>query len=190
MEFYPNGNQDTMKVNKAKVIYKHKITGEIIEVRDLLKPAPGFTCNASGELVNTSIKKTVRAVNHFNSYDNLSDSSKGIILANGANIGKGILDISGLGLNIVNFNLEHELVDIPYSLIKQNKYAFWKDKELMFRYDINQERNFVINTKANIVKFDITEGEADLFVEFTEPAELAGPDDLLPEVDLVVPEYV
>ena len=35
----------------------------------------------------------------------------------------------------------------------------------MFRYDINQERNFVINTKANIVKFDITEGEADLFVE-------------------------
>ena len=165
LEFYPNGNQDTMKVNKAKVIYKHKITGEIIEVRDLLKPAPGFTCNASGELVNTSIKKTVRAVNHFNSYDNLSDSSKGIILANGTNIGKGILDISGLGLNIVNFNLEHELVDIPYSLIKQNKYAFWKDKELMFRYDINQERNFVINTKANIVKFDITEGEADLFVE-------------------------
>ena len=124
LEFYSNGNQDTMKVSKAKVIYKHKITGEIIEVKDLLKPAPGFTINAQGDLVNTSIKKTVRSINHFNSYEGLMDSFEGIILKDNMNTGKGILDVTGLGLNIVNVNIDHQTVEIPKSLIKYNKYAF------------------------------------------------------------------
>lgn len=165
LEFYPNGNQDIMKVSKAKVIYKHKVTGEIVEVRNLLKAAPGFICNASGELVNTSIKKAVKSINHFNRYENLKDTSKGIVLSQGVNSGKGIVDVSGLGLNIININYEHELVDIPYSLIKQNQYAFWKDKDLVFRYDVNRERKFEIKTTANAIKFDIKEGEADLFLE-------------------------
>ena len=68
LEFYSDSNFDGMKISKAKVIYKHKTTGEIIESRNLLKAAPGFSYNASGELVNTSIKKTVKSVNHFNQY--------------------------------------------------------------------------------------------------------------------------
>ena len=109
---------------KAKVIYKHKVTGEIIETRDLLKPASGFTINAQGDLVNTSIKKTVRSINHFNSYEGLMDSFEGIILKDNMNTGKGILDVTGLGLNIVNVNIDHQTVEIPKSLIKYNKYAF------------------------------------------------------------------
>ena len=124
LEFYSNGNHDTMKVSKANVIYKHKITGEIVEVRNLLKSAPGFTINAQGDLINTSIKKTVKSVNHFNSFEGLVDSSNGIILSNNVNTAKAILGINGLGLNTLNINIEHELADIPVSLIKQNKYAF------------------------------------------------------------------
>lgn len=165
LEFYSNGNQDTMKVSKAKVIYKHKITGETLEVKDLLKPAPGFTINAQGDLVNTSIKKTVRSINHFNSFEGLMDSSNGIILKDNMNTGKGIIDVTGLGLNIVNINIDHQTVEMPKSLIKYNKYAFWKEDELIFRYDIDQERRFEIDTKANIIQFDIVEGQADLFVE-------------------------
>ena len=88
LEFYADGNYDNMKISKARVIYKHKTTGEILESRNLLKSAPGFTYNASGELVNTSIKKTVKSVNHFNQYENLSDSQNGIVLAPNRNEGK------------------------------------------------------------------------------------------------------
>ncbi len=164
LEFYNDG-KDAIKISKAKVIYKHKVTGEITETRNLLKPAPGFTVNAEGTLVNTSIKKTVKSVNHFNTYEGLMDLPEGITLNNNFNNGKGILDISGLGLNVLHINIEHRLVDMPSSIIKQNKYCFWKNNELSFRYDIEEERKFEINTKANIIKFDLIEGEADLFLE-------------------------
>lgn len=36
---------------------------------------------------------------------------------------------------------------------------------MIFRYDIPEERRFEINTKANIIQFDIVKGEADLFIE-------------------------
>lgn len=36
---------------------------------------------------------------------------------------------------------------------------------MVFRYDINQERKFEINTNANVLSFDLVEGEADLFIE-------------------------
>lgn len=164
LEFYPS-SYDAMKISKAKVIYKHKITGEITQVKDLLKPAPGFVLNAQGDLVNTSIKKIVKSVNHFNSFTDLMDSSEGIVLGPATNMGKGILNISGLGLNNLNIDVDHTLVDLPQNLIRQNQFAFWRDDELIFRYDINQERKFEINTEANILSFDIIEGEADLFVE-------------------------
>ena len=164
LEFYPSGF-DVMKITKAKVIYKHKITGEITEVKNLLSPAPGFTLNAQGDLVNTSIKKIIKSVNNFNSYTDLIDSSEGIVLGPASNTGKGVLNISGLGLSNLNFDIDHKLVELPKSLIRHNQYAFWKDEELIFRYDINQERRFEINTEANILSFDIVEGEADLFVE-------------------------
>ena len=165
LEFYSNNNQDTLRVSKAKVIYKHLITGEIIETRDLLKPAPGFTINAQGDLVNTSIKKSIKSINHFNSYEGLMDTTDGITLLNHVNNGKGIIDVTGLGLNMVNLVFDHQLVDIPTSIIKHNTYAFWKEDSLFFRYDIEQERIFEINTKANIISFSLDEGEADLFIE-------------------------
>ncbi|MGL4877940.1 hypothetical protein [Paraclostridium dentum] len=124
LEFYSDGNYDNMKISKANVIYKHKTTGEIIESRNLLKQAPGFSFNSQGDLVNTSIKKTVKSVKHFNQTENLTDSKKGIVLAPNRNEGKAILNVSGLGLNLVRFDYEHELVDLPKSLIKYNKYAF------------------------------------------------------------------
>lgn len=165
LEFYSQDKETLLKVSKAKVIYKHKVTGEITETKNLLKPSPGFTLNAEGTLVNTSIKKTVKSINHFNSYEGLMDTDKGIVLNNNYNNGKAILDVSGLGLNVVNINIQHELVDMPKSIIKQNKYCFWKKDELNFRYDIQEERRFEIKTKANVIKFDILEGEADLFIE-------------------------
>lgn len=165
LEFYSNSNYDNMKISKAKVIYKHKTTGEITEVKNLLKAAPGFTVNASGELVNTSIKKTIKSINHFNQYENLMDSNDGITLAPGKTNGKGIVNISGLGLNIVRFEYDHSLVDLPISLIKKNQYCYWKDNELIFRYDINKERRFEIDTEANEISFNLIEGEVDLFVE-------------------------
>ena len=165
LEFYNNGNYDTMKISKAKVVYKHKITGEITEVKNLLQPAPGFTLNAQDELVNTSIKKTVKSIKNFNSYQALMDTPEGIMLNYNMNNGTGELDVSGLGLNMLNVNIEHQLVKMPVSLIKSNKYTFWKENELVFRYDIPEERRFEIKTKANIIQFDIINGEADLFVE-------------------------
>ena len=165
LEFYSNGNYDAMKITKANVIYKHKITGEIVEKRNLLKAAPGFTLNAQGDLVNTSIKKTVKSIKHFNSYEGLTDSNDGIILANNYNNGKAVLNVSGLGLNVLNIDIDHQLVDMPISLIKNNQFTFWKDNKLVFRYDINQERKFEIKTKANMISFKLEEGEADLFIE-------------------------
>lgn len=165
LEFYSTDKDNLLKVSKARVIYKHKITGEISETKELLKPAPGFTINSEGTLVNTSIKKTVKSINNFNSYEGLMDTQEGIVLNNNYNDGKGVLDISGLGLNIINLNIDHQLVNMPTSIIKQNKYCFWKNNELNFRYDIQEERRFEINTNANLITFDILEGEADLFVE-------------------------
>lgn len=165
LEFYSNSNFDNMKISKAKVIYKHKTTGAIVETKNLLKAAPGFTVNASGELVNTSIKKSIRSVNHFNQYENLMDCENGITLAPGKIDGKGIINISGLGLNIVRFEYDHNLVNIPTSLIKKNEYCYWKDNELVFRHDINKERKFEIATEANEISFSVVEGEVDLFVE-------------------------
>ena len=154
-----------MKISKAKVIYKHKTTGEIIESRNLLKAAPGFSYNASGELVNTSIKKTVKSVNHFNQYENLADSKSGIVLASNRNEGKAVLNVSGLGLNLVNIDIENQLADIPKSLIKYNQFCFWREDELVFRYDTNKERKFEIETEANIFSFKLLEGDADVFIE-------------------------
>ena len=165
LEFYSDSNFDGMKISKAKVIYKHKTTGEIIESRNLLKAAPGFSCNASGELVNTSIKKTVKSVNHFNQYENLADSKSGIVLAPNRNEGKAVLNVSGLGLNLVNIDIENQLADIPKSLIKYNQFCFWREDELVFRYDTNKERKFEIETEANIISFKLLEGDADVFIE-------------------------
>ena len=166
LEFYADDNFDNMKISKAKVIYKHKTTGEITEVRNLLKSAPGFTINASGELVNTSIKKTIKSVNHFNQYNGLIDTGDGITIAPGRNEGKGILNVSGLGLNTVRINYSHDLVTLPKSMIKYNQFCYWNDNnELVFRNDINQERRFEIDTKANQISFKITEGEVDLFID-------------------------
>ncbi len=165
LEFYSDSNFDGMKISKAKVIYKHKTTGEIIESRNLLKAAPGFSCNASGELVNTSIKKTVKSVNHFNQYENLADSKSGIVLAPNRNEGKAVLNVSGLGLNLVNIDIENQLADIPKSLIKYNPFCFWREDELVFRYDTNKERKFEIETEANMISFKLLEGDADVFIE-------------------------
>lgn len=165
LEFYSDSNFDGMKISKAKVIYKHKTTGEIIESRNLLKAAPGFSYNASGELVNTSIKKTVKSVNHFNQYENLADSKSGIVLASNRNEGKAVLNVSGLGLNLVNIDIENQLADIPKSLIKYNQFCFWREDELVFRYDTNKERKFEIETEANMISFKLLEGDADVFIE-------------------------
>lgn len=165
LEFYSDSNFDGMKISKAKVIYKHKTTGEIIESRNLLKAAPGFSCNVSGELVNTSIKKTVKSVNHFNQYENLADSKSGIVLAPNRNEGKAVLNVSGLGLNLVNIDIENQLADIPKSLIKYNQFCFWREDELVFRYDTNKERKFEIETEANMISFKLLEGDADVFIE-------------------------
>lgn len=165
LEFYSDSNFDGMKISKAKVIYKHKTTGEILESRNLLKAAPGFSYNASGELVNTSIKKTVKSVNHFNQYENLADSKSGIVLASNRNEGKAVLNVSGLGLNLVNIDIENQLADIPKSLIKYNQFCFWREDELVFRYDTNKERKFEIETEANIISFKLLEGDADVFIE-------------------------
>ena len=165
LEFYSDSNFDGMRISKAKVIYKHKTTGEIIESRNLLKAAPGFSYNASGELVNTSIKKTVKSVNHFNQYENLADSKSGIVLASNRNEGKAVLNVSGLGLNLVNIDIENQLADIPKSLIKYNQFCFWREDELVFRYDTNKERKFEIETEANIISFKLLEGDADVFIE-------------------------
>lgn len=165
LEFYSDGNYDNMTISKAKVIYKHKTTGEIIESRNLLKAAPGFNYNANGELVNTSIKKTVKSVNHFNSFEGLADTANGIELAPNRNEGKGVLSVSGLGLNLVNMNIENQFVEIPKSLIKYNNFCFWRENDLVFRYDTNQERRFEINTQANYITFKIVEGDADVFVD-------------------------
>lgn len=165
LEFYSDSNFDGMKISKAKVIYKHKTTGEIIESRNLLKAAPGFSYNASGELVNTSIKKTVKSVKHFNQYENLADSKSGIVLAPNRNEGKAVLNVSGLGLNLVNIDIENQLADIPKSLIKYNQFCFWREDELVFRYDTNKERKFEIETEANMISFKLLEGDADVFIE-------------------------
>ena len=166
LEFYADDNFDNMKVSKAQVIYKHKTTGEITEVRNLLKAAPGFTINGSGELVNTSIKKTIKSVNHFNQNNGLIDSGDGITIAPGRHEGKGILNVSGLGLNTVRVNYYHQLVNLPKSMIDHNQFCYWNDdEELVFRSDVNQERKFEIDTQANEISFKITEGEVDLFVE-------------------------
>lgn len=165
LEFYSDSNFDGMKISKAKVIYKHKTTGEIIESRNLLKAAPGFSYNTSGELVNTSIKKTVKSVNHFNQYENLADSKSGIVLASNRNEGKAVLNVSGLGLNLVNIDIENQLADIPKSLIKYNQFCFWREDELVFRYDTNKERKFEIETEANMISFKLLEGDADVFIE-------------------------
>ena len=165
LEFYSDSNFDGMKISKAKVIYKHKTTGEIIESRNLLKAAPGFSYNASGELVNTSIKKTVKSVKHFNQYENLADSKSGIVLAPNRNEGKSVLNVSGLGLNLVNIDIENQLADIPKSLIKYNQFCFWRENELVFRYDTNKERKFEIETEANMISFKLLEGDADVFIE-------------------------
>ena len=165
LEFYSDSNFDGMKISKAKVIYKHKTTGEIIESRNLLKAAPGFSYNTSGELVNTSIKKTVKSVNHFNQYENLADSKSGIVLASNRNEGKAVLNVSGLGLNLVNIDIENQLADIPKSLIKYNQFCFWREDELIFRYDTNKERKFEIETEANMISFKLLEGDADVFIE-------------------------
>ena len=171
LEFYSDSNFDGMKISKAKVIYKHKTTGEIIESRNLLKAAPGFSYNASGELVNTSIKKTVKSVNHFNQYENLADSKSGIVLAPNRNEGKAVLNVSGLGLNLVNIDIENQLADIPKSLIKYNQFCFWREDELVFRYDTNKERKFEIETEANIISFKLLEGDADVFIEIDRATE-------------------
>lgn len=165
LEFYSDSNFDGMKISKAKVIYKHKTTGEIIESRNLLKAAPGFSYNASGELVNTSIKKTVKSVKHLNQYENLADSKSGIALAPNRNEGKAVLNVSGLGLNLVNIDIENQLADIPKSLIKYNQFCFWREDELVFRYDTNKERKFEIETEANMISFKLLEGDADVFIE-------------------------
>lgn len=124
LEFYAEDDFDSMRVSKAKVVYKHKTTGEITEVRNLLKAAPGFTINASGELVNTSIKKTIKSVNHLNQYNGLIDTNNGITIAPGMNEGRGVVNVSGLGLNIVRVNYEHNLVELPKSMINQNQFCY------------------------------------------------------------------
>lgn len=172
LEFYSNGNQDSMMISKINVVYKHKVTGEIVETRNLLKSAPGFILNASGELINTSIKKTIKSIKHFNNSEGLSDDyNNGIVITPNRNEGKGILDVTGLGLNLVNINMENQLVDIPNSLIKHNQFCFWRDNDLVFRYDVAQERRFEITTEANYISFNVAEGDADLFVEINGQSE-------------------
>lgn len=165
LEFYANSNFDNMKISKCNVIYKHKITNEVLEVRNLLKQSPGFVLNAQGDLVNNSIKRTVKSVKNFNRYENLIDSNEGIVLAQNMNEGKAVLNISGLGLNLVKLDYDNQLVDIPKSLIKHNSFAFWREDELVFRYDNPHERKFEININCNTLSFDILEGEADVFLE-------------------------
>ena len=165
LEFYSDGNYDNMKISKAKVVYKHKTTGEIIESKNLLKQAPGFTLNASGELVNTSMKKVAKSINHFNQVENLIDGPDGIILAPNRNEGKAVLNVSGLGLNLVRHDIRHQMVDIPKSLIKHNPFCFWRENELVFRYDTNKERKFTLDIEANYVNFKIIEGDADIFLD-------------------------
>lgn len=166
LEFYSDQDFDNMKITKANVIYKHRTTGEILETKNLLKSAPGFALNASGELVNTSIKKSIKSVSYFNSYENLQDTDKGIVITPNSNSGKGVINVSGLGLNMVRFDYEHETIDLPKSLIKYNKYCFWRQDDLILRYDIEQERRIDINVKANQLTFDIKEGEVDLFIKY------------------------
>ena len=164
LEFYPD-NYNTMTISKAKVIYRHRVSNAVEEVVDLLKPAPGFTMNAEGSLVNTSIKKTIKSVKHFNTYEHLFDSGKGIEIGESVNQGKGIISVTGLGLCNVVVDVDYQLVSLPQSLVKHDSYSFWREDELVVRYDINQERSFEIKTEANVVSFELLEGNIDLFIE-------------------------
>jgi hypothetical protein len=165
LEFVPGKENNNMEISKCRVVYKHKYTKEIVQTTNLLKQAPGFMLNAEGSLINTSIKKSVKSINNFNTYDGLIDSSNGITLAPNRNSGSGSVSVSGLGMNFVKIDQSYNLSNVPKDVIKLNQFAFWKDNLVHFRYDIPQERTLNINIEANVLEFDILdECSLDLFV--------------------------
>lgn len=154
LEIVPSSISHAIEISKINVLYKNKMSGQIIRKDNLLKQSPGFVLNANNVLVNTSMKKGVTSVNDFNNYANLINSSEGITVAEGAVEGSGTLDISGMEMKYFSINHYCDLSPIPKSAIEISHNAFWSGDSLHFKYDSNLERTAQINLKANQISFD------------------------------------
>lgn len=155
LEIVPNATTHAIEISKINVLYKNKITGQIVKKANLLKQNPGFILNANNVLVNTSMKKGVTSINDFNSYTNLINSSEGITVSANAIEGSGVLDITGMEMKY--FSIDHycDLSPIPQAAINISHNAFWSNNVLHFKYDNNLERTAEMNLTANQISFDV-----------------------------------
>lgn len=166
LEFVAGKADANMSIDRIKISYRNRYTGQIVETVNLLKQAPGFTLNAEGSLVNNAIKKSIRHVSNFNSYTGLYDSTEGIALAPNSDFGQGIVSVSGLGLNYITLQTDYKMSILPKDVISLNPYAFWHEDVINFRYDIPQQRTFDLKVSANIVSFDIMDNcNLDVFLD-------------------------
>lgn len=155
LEFEPKSSDYDMSIEKCKVVYKNKNTGKTEKTIDLIKQSPGFTINAEGSLVSTSIKKKVASIADFNEVKDLIDTNKGITLNSSAIQGKATLDVSNYGMNYISINAGCDYIPISKSLIKLNHNATWDKDTILFRSDTIGERTFEIDMKANEISFDV-----------------------------------
>lgn len=155
LEIVPDSSNHAIEISKINVLYKNKVSGQVVKKENLLKQSAGFILNANNVLVNTSMKKGVTSVNDFNSYTNLINSSEGITVADNAVEGSGVIDITGMEMKYFSINHYCDLSPIPQAAITLSHNAFWSNDVVHFKYDSNLERTASIDIKANQVSFDV-----------------------------------
>lgn len=155
IEIAPNTYAHNIEISKCNVLYKNKKTGVITKTVNLMRQAPGFVLNTENILVNTSMKKGIKTINDFNSYNNLVNIDGGITLDYGTKEGYGVIDIAGMEMKYINISHECKMIPLPKSTVTNDYNSFWTNDVLYFKYDQLGEKSITINTKANKLSFEL-----------------------------------
>lgn len=181
LQFVPKDDNYNMEIYKCVVTYRNKSTKQIVDVIDLLKETDSFKLNASGNLINSSTKKTIKSTSNMISHSNLVNvDNGGFSVKNGYTIGQGAINVNGLGKNSINYSYECKLSSLDKGYIK-TKNCIWQNDNLVLRTDTSSASTVEIELTANKISFDIELNNNLLIYQYNyetnnyEPEEIVGP---------------
>ena len=152
--FTPKNNNYNIEIYRATVSYRHKTTKAILKTESLLKSKDGFVLNSSGNLIATTISKTINSINNMVTSNYLTNvKNGGFTIRDGYTNGSGTVNINGYGNKTLTFMSSCKMSDISHSDIK-TKGCLWKGNELLLRTDYDGYKEITIEIEAN--KFSFT----------------------------------
>lgn len=153
LQFIPKNDNYNMEIYRATVSYRNKTTKAILKTESLLKDGNGFKLNSFGNLISTSVNKTINNTSNMVESNHLTNVNEGFTIRDGYTNGSGTVNINGYGNQTITFISNCDMTEIPRSEIKTEG-CLWRDNELVLRTDYDSYRKITIEIKAN--KFSFT----------------------------------